>query len=125
MDLQKIAAAFIVGINLVTPFLVRELFPYSSFPMFSEVYTSYQTIEVLDEKEENVERTIQSQYLGVPQNLPFAIRPRPSLKKFGDEVADNELRKTLSKGKKVIIRKYGQRKDGRYGQKLKREVTVE
>lgn len=115
--------AFILFLNLVVPLFREELFPYSAFPMFSSVHDSYEEVEIIRPPEKNEEDiVIVNRYLGVPTNLPYGIRPPQGLVSFGETVTDKALESMTANGARFVVRRFAQKKNGSYGQVLKREV---
>ncbi len=86
-------AAFIV-VNLVVPFTIGELYPFSTSPMFCDQPTKYCTYEVVDADGDQVDLKrlgLHLVYDGNPPGLGVGIVPSPTLHAFGEVPERTEL----------------------------------
>lgn len=104
---ESAVIVFFVVVNLVAPFVVGELYPFTVSPMFRDQPEQYCTYQLLgdDGKELDLEEFgLHLVYDGNPPGLGMGIEAKPTLHKFGEvpeltEVAEH-VRQTLNLRKK-------------------------
>ncbi len=83
---KLILSSFVILLVIAfTPWFVTEKFPISVYPMLSEKWDSYMLVKGLDQKAEIFlkERNINSQYFGIPLDLPIGRSYKKTLISFG------------------------------------------
>lgn len=91
--------AFVV-VNLLAPFVLGEMYPFTVSPMFCDEPSEYCEYEVLGPNGQNLELAdfaLQRNYDGNPPGLGVGLVPSPTLDQFGMVPTEDELRVHVQK----------------------------
>jgi len=85
--LELVAVGLFVVINVIAPFLVGELYPFTVSPMFRDQPEQYCTYQLFDDAGKELDPATYGLHLvydGNPPGLGMGIEAAPTLHEFGD-----------------------------------------
>lgn len=94
-----VITAFVI-LNLVAPFLVGEVYPYTISPLFSDEPKQFAVYEIFDSQGRPLlaeKYHLQSEYHGYPAGVGAGVLPAATLNSFGEVADETTVRKHMQK----------------------------
>lgn len=130
-SLRLIGTLFLI-LMVVLPTVFLELFPFSVYPMLSESWKGYSKVLGKDQKAKAflLKHKVNSNYFGVPQNLPVGRAFQKSLLTFGKIYSSFEVKSLMervggNKGLCFRLESYSQNKEGVFGLKEREDFCLD
>lgn len=121
-----VSCGIVVALSIIMPILFLEAFPFSVYPMLSDSWSTYSVI-VADDDEGRIfleSNRINSNYSGIPEQLPVGRKYKKTLLRFGQSYSVHEVMElisTYSPQRRLCFNlvTYSQNEEGAYGIKSK------